>query len=684
MFEEWLNSRKVFRNLGVRRTAEDPILIPVVVHIIHKGEVLGEESNLSEAQIHSQIEVINEDFNRYNGDTLQTPAEFTSLAGKMKVQFVLARRDPDGLPTNGIVRKQGAKSVWNISDDEQLKAESYWPAEDYVNIWVCDLVGDNLGYAQFPDINLPGLEHEPTENRLTDGVVVDYKSFGSNAKGSFSNLRIPYDKGRTATHELGHYFGLLHIFGTPGSCTDGDHVDDTPDQNTDYKGCPSHPRSSCGSVDMFQNYMDYTDDACMNIFTLGQVDRMQTVLDFAPRRTSLLNAIGAFPVDSLFYDVALLRINSPALISCDGKISPVITLQNSGTGAITSLVVNYGTNIQMTESDTFAIDSLKSGQQVVLALNSLLLGEGHHTFFVHASIPGVDEVNVFNNGKNTKFVVDQARDVAPYIEKFEIDSLFEEQWTIISLDTGKTAKAWETVSLGEAGKAAFVNMHNYSALGAKDWLVSPALDFSGYGEASMKFRLSYAQYEYYTDEDSTTLISYVDSLSIYVSDDCGASFEPIYQGASADFKVGNYDDFWEPSSDDDWIPFTFDISQYAGLSDVRVAFVTTNGYGNNLYIDDVEFFVQGSANIVETEENVVLFPNPSTYDYFKLAFNTRERQDVRIQIIDLSGKLVQENQLTGVLNQVFTIRMEGARQGVYLVKIQGDTLNTVKKLVISR
>src|SRR5687768_4257349 len=149
-FEQWLNERKLAPNAGSPfRKKSGPYKIPVVVHVIHNGEAIGTGTNISDAQIHSQIKVLNDDFQRNNADAVNTPAEFASLAGSMDIEFILAKRDPEGQHTNGIVRVQGTMPTWTSNDNYELKALSYWPAEDYLNIWVCDIT-DFLGYAQFP------------------------------------------------------------------------------------------------------------------------------------------------------------------------------------------------------------------------------------------------------------------------------------------------------------------------------------------------------------------------------------------------------------------------------------------------------------------------------------------------------------------------------------------------------
>ena len=179
-FEKWISAKIRQRaNLRTQATFE----IPIVVHIIHNGEPIGTGTNLSEAQILSQIDVLNEDYQRLNDDRVNTPAEFAGVAASIDIQFVLARQDPEGLATNGIVRNRGSKSGWTVENAPEFKSQSYWPAEDYLNIWVVNLTDDYLGFAQFPITSLPGVEGP--FDRLTDGVVCDYTVFGTVDAGPF-------------------------------------------------------------------------------------------------------------------------------------------------------------------------------------------------------------------------------------------------------------------------------------------------------------------------------------------------------------------------------------------------------------------------------------------------------------------------------------------------------------------
>ena len=250
--------------------------IPVVVHVLYSNA----NENISDAQIASQIAVLNEDFRKLNSDVSKTPAAFAGLAADAGLQFVLAKRDPNGNATTGIERKSTTKTTWGTAD--AMKSTSTgglnaWPASQYLNLWVCNIGGGILGYAQFPG-----------GAASTDGVVI-----GPNYFGRTGYLSAPFNLGRTATHEVGHWLNLRHIWGD-ANCGN-DLVSDTPTQQTSNGGCPSFPRRTCGNTtngDMFMNYMDYTDDACMYMFSTGQSTRMNALFSTGGSRASLLTSLG--------------------------------------------------------------------------------------------------------------------------------------------------------------------------------------------------------------------------------------------------------------------------------------------------------------------------------------------------------------------------------------------------------
>jgi hypothetical protein len=246
------------------------VTIPVVVHVVYRTD----EENISDAQVKSQIAVLNRDFRAKNSDRGSVPDVWKSLAADANIEFALATTDPDGKPTSGITRT--ATRARSFGPDNAVKSTRThgadpWPADRYLNLWVCRLSQNLLGYAQFP-----------AGPAATDGVVILYSAFGTEGAA-----RPPFDKGRTATHEIGHFFGLRHIWGDSNDCGGNDFVADTPPAQQANMGKPTFPHVTCNngpSGDMFMNFMDYVDDDAMLMFTLGQVARMNATLSVPRRR----------------------------------------------------------------------------------------------------------------------------------------------------------------------------------------------------------------------------------------------------------------------------------------------------------------------------------------------------------------------------------------------------------------
>jgi len=265
--EEFTQAR--VSEMQTNRIDGDIITIPVVVHVIYSNS----NENISDAQILSQIQVLNDDFRRLNADADNT----WSQAADTQIQFCMATVDPSGNTTNGITRKSSSRTSWGTNDAMKSSAQggvSPWDTSEYLNMWVCNIGGGILGYAQFPG-----------GSAATDGVVMSPQYFGSSAGGSGFYLSAPFDLGRTTTHEVGHFLNLRHIWGD-GNCNADDFVADTPTSDAANYGCATG-HISCSSVDMVQNYMDYSDDSCMNLFTQGQKDRMRAVLGVGGSRRSL-------------------------------------------------------------------------------------------------------------------------------------------------------------------------------------------------------------------------------------------------------------------------------------------------------------------------------------------------------------------------------------------------------------
>lgn len=260
------------------------ISIPVVVHVVYKDST----QNISNSQVLSQIDVLNEDFRRLNADTSNTRPEFDSLAADTEIEFCLASVDPQGNPTTGITRTftQGGQLFGFFGPLDDVKSSTTggvdpWPTDQYLNVWVCDLVPILAGYAQFPG-----------DDPATDGVVIGYTVYGTEGTAA-----APYNFGRTTTHEVGHWLGLRHIWGD-GDCTMDDFVSDTPGADANNSGGCFNVKNSCVDAgydynDMVENYMDYSNDSCMNMFTEGQKARMWSFLN--TDRISLATSQGCNP-----------------------------------------------------------------------------------------------------------------------------------------------------------------------------------------------------------------------------------------------------------------------------------------------------------------------------------------------------------------------------------------------------
>ena len=346
-YQELINAKKdnnVFINnydyiyneaLSRLSTSTETYYIPVVFHIVYNSE----SQNLPDSVIHSQIEVLNEDYRRLNENASETREEFLEFAGDANIEFFLANIDPNGNPTNGIVRQYTDREEFLMFEDffstelliDEVKStesggSDAWDTNKYLNIWVCNIgileffgfeLGQVFGYA-YPPVNIDEALLElsdtqsvpdwPVEMLTNDqnlqGVVLHYTTVGRNNPAANEDDMIENNQGKTAVHEIGHYLGLRHtwgdstpLLGGPDGCTLDDGIADTPNTQ-DQAGyvCDLNKNTCSGDTfgatgqdlpDMVENYMDYSPDACLNMFTNGQINVMRNVLEIA--RTELIN-----------------------------------------------------------------------------------------------------------------------------------------------------------------------------------------------------------------------------------------------------------------------------------------------------------------------------------------------------------------------------------------------------------
>lgn len=571
------------RKQSQSRTQAAVYVIPVIVHVVHNGEAVGSGANITAAQVKSQIDVLNEDFRRKTG----TPGHNTNIIGAdVEIEFALALRDPQGntLSEPGIHRIKGIKAKWESSDeiDEVLKPSSQWNPNKYLNMWTVDFDEETtdglLGYAQFPVLSgLDGLDDRGVAT--TDGLVMRYNAFGR-----VGNLMAPYNKGRTTTHEVGHWLGLRHIWGDEEDCTGSDFCQDTPEAGSPNYGCPKGTNSCTDTGnDMIENYMDYTDDACMNIFTIEQKVRMRTVMEKSPRRKELLSSTVHIPITG---------------------DQPLASFEASATGAC------IGTAIDFTDKSTniptawnwyfFDIDSN------VLATSTL---QNPSYIFNENGSYSVTLIAQNANGKDTVHfsnyltILSNAVTTIPFSEDFEEENLLT-GWTAYNPDKDREWYLTDQVSANNIGSSS-IYFDNYSEesdpTGKIDRLVSSEIDLSTNTFAEVTFDVAYAMYDK----------GYEDTLAIYYSLDCGESFERLWaKGGESLITSLNTIDAFIPETDE-WRREKVSLASLNGHSSVYLAIANISGWGNYLYIDNINIHVPAPTakpitNFNTTQTNVCL------------------------------------------------------------------------------
>lgn len=413
-FETWVaplvKRYAAMRSINSKNSVATIITIPVVVHVIYNGQAIGVAPNITDAQVMSQITVMNQDYRKMAG----TRGDNSNPVGAdTQIQFTLAQVDPNGNPTNGIDRVSLCQDSWSQTEmDSTVKPNTIWDPTQYMNMWSVNF-SDNtlLGYAQFPDgSGLAGL-NASGGNANSDGVVSNYDVFGSidATGGSSFLLNTTYNKGRTMTHEVGHWLGLRHIWGD-SPCGD-DYCADTPIHHKENYGCPSPPLS-CDTTpvpEMIDNYMDYTDDTCMDIFTLNQKDRITTVMNNSPRRSSLKTSNKATPI-TLFANDAEVKLEASCDMAACGAIPnqaiQKVIIYNRGTTTLTAATLNYTINGGVNNVYNWT-GSLATNQSATFGITINSTSNGTINISI-AAANGVTDQRLSNNSANGTFVIPAA------------------------------------------------------------------------------------------------------------------------------------------------------------------------------------------------------------------------------------------------------------------------------------
>lgn len=630
---EWI------KNNATKKTTTTPLTIPVVFHVLYENAA----ENVSDSIIRLEIKSFNEDFSLTNADTTIIPSYWKNVAANAGIQFCLAKQDPQGNPSSGIVRTattmQSFTNLNNVINASQGGTNT-WDQTKYLNIWVCDLDGNPapLGVGLFPGSNF-------------EGLFIDYTIVG-NGSG-------------VTSHELGHCFGLYHIWGDDGgACGNvGDQIADTPDQGDILWTCgPSPVYDACqttGNGIMWMNYMNYTN--CMAMFTNNQVTRMKAIIN-----AYYLDLTTSTTCDSIIInqdDVATTAITAPTGILCQTTINPTVTIKNNSSIALTSCKLNYQIDLGtvLTYNWTGNLASLASAN---INLPTITTTQGSHTLTVTTSDPnGNTDVNQTNDQKNTTFQVIITGQSLPFSEGFEGTNFPPSNWKRNNPDGSYT---WErTTAAAKTGTAsAYVNNKKYTTNGAVDELVLPALDFTGTA-FNLKFQLAY---QLLSDPNGTP--NWSDTLVILASTDCGVTFTELYRKHGTNLvtatPIFSNNEFFPATTD--WRQETVNLNSLSGNKNVSLKFKHTTDYENNLFIDDVLISnLTGIGNTSINNGGPLLWPNP-TNNALNISI-PNQASNIEFKMHDLTGKCLINQVIESNATNANLIDLSSLPTGIYITEM---------------
>ncbi len=627
--------------------------IPVVVHIIYRTSA----QNLSDNRVFEQIQVLNEDYRRTNTDASNVPSAFSSIVADCEIEFCLATKDPSNNATTGITRTQTSVSSIGQTNSYYSTAaggKTIWDPTKYLNVWVCEMGGGILGFTYTPG-NAPN---------GADGVVIGYQYFGKTGASA------PFNRGRTTTHEVGHWLNLEHVWGGGnGGCNQDDGVSDTPVQNSSNGGCPSHPSPSCSNGgDMFMNYMDYVNDNCMNSFSAGQKTRMRNAIVSA--RPGLLTSQACV---SASFDAGISQINTPSGTICSATFTPEVLIKNHGSNALTSATINYKIDGGTTNTQAWT-GNLATAQTATVQLPQQSVSGGAHTFEAWTTQPNgnVDGDNS-NDNSTSSFSVSAGGASLPFQEGFE-GAFPPSGWSLNNPDGDVT---WaKTTSAAKSGTASmFLDNWDYPANGEVDFITLPALDMSGSASVSMTFELAYALY---------SATGYSDTLRVLASDDCGLSWTELYEKYDNNLTTVTslYTSEFVPAAND-WRQETIDLSAYSSSSDVLIRFEHVCDYENNLHIDDVNITSVPATALSSLDNKATLnvFPNP-TSGLLNIDLKLTTESNVDILIFNALGQMMSVVNDHDVLNANYKLNMTDLSKGVYTIQVVADNVSISKKVIL--
>lgn len=624
------------------------IKIPIVFHIVHNGDAEGVEENLSDSLIKEQVKRINEDFRAKNFDTTDIPIEFKSFLADTEIEFCLAKVKPNGDFTNGIIHHQLSEDGWDEDTiNSYIKPLTIWDRDEYLNVWSLKFAG-NLAINHVNGYATPPLSSTDSDK---DGVVMNYTKMGND---------IDNDIGRILVHEIGHWLGLYHIWGTSAGCASDDGIADTPNQETPHQNCTTTSYNSCNSNDMYMNYLDYTDAKCSLMFTEGQKTKMLSVLN--NYRQSILNSDGCN-----VKDLVIEEIISPSGSVCQEYFLPTVKIYNIGTEDIT----NYGFDVYIDNVFLSSISvntSISPNETVYLNNHIFLTSElniNHQVKFI-VTTTDADEYNLNNEESSVFKLINTGNGFNDLSEDFETIGLSSSSFFIENNENDNT---WMNYS-GSTNKVAFIN-NSGSTIGNID--AFSTTDYDMFSEQSTE-PILYFDYLY------KAKTGFDDELTVSYSLDCGVHWIPIWKKKGLGLSNNIIQDSPLYYSTEKFK--TEEISLFSNgepnlnkLKKIRFRFENKSAGGNNLYIDNINFSIHTAIKDVEFKD-LKIYPNPANNF---ITISQEENRKLSFVLIDFSGKIIFTRQISKKNEK---ISLENITKGIYLLKYSNNKSSAVQKIII--